>query len=408
MKDKALENFLRYVSINTQSDETSDTSPSTSIQFDLAHILVDELKALGLQDVGVDEHCYVMASLPANCDRDAPKIGLLAHMDTSPEVSGEHVTPRIIETYTGGDIVLNEADNIVINGEDDTLKACVGDTLVTSDGTTLLGADDKAGIAAIMTLLGILNEQPDIPHGELKIAFTPDEEVGRGVDHFDVAKFGADYAYTVDGSIAGELNMETFSADAATIEVQGRNIHPGTAKNVMVNAIRVMGHIVSRLPPHMTPETTEGYEPFIHPMAMTGSVDRATLKLILRDFKTAGLDTQREILEHIITEVQALYPRARITLEITKTYRNMRDELEKNAHVTDALFAAANKAGANPTWKPIRGGTDGSRLTEMGLPTPNLFGGGANFHSKTEWLSVDSLVKSIGTLLNLVRIDDSV
>jgi tripeptide aminopeptidase len=406
MKEKALEKFLRYVSINTQSKEESDTFPSTKIQFDLAKILVDELKELGLQDVSLDDHCYVMATLPSNIDKEVPKIGLLAHMDTSPEVSGENIKPQIIDSYDGGDIVLNEEQNIVIKGdEDDKLQKCVGDTIITSDGTTLLGADDKAGIAAIMTMLETLGDNPDIPHGELKIAFTPDEEVGHGVDHFDVKKFGADFAYTIDGGIAGELNMETFSANAATIEIEGRNIHPGTAKDVMVNAIRVMGNIICRLPKDMTPETTEGYEPFIHPMNMSGSVDKATVKMILRDFKTPGLDTQKEILEKIIAEVQELYPKAKIKLEITETYRNMRDELEKNTHVTDNLFAAADKAGVDPEWEPIRGGTDGSRLTAIGLPTPNVFAGGANFHSKTEWLSVDGLVKSIETLLNIVRTD---
>lgn len=405
MKELALNNFLRYVAIDTRSDETSDSSPSTENQFDLARVLVEELKTLGLQDVSLDEHCYVMATLPANCDADVPKIGLLAHMDTSPEVSGDNVKAQVIETYEGGDIVLDETNNIVISGEDEKLRACVGQTLVTTDGTTLLGSDDKAGIAAIMTLLQTLKDDPNIPHGELKIGFTPDEEVGRGVDHFDIKKFGADYAYTVDGGTAGELNMETFSADAATIEIQGRNIHPGTAKGVMVNAIRVMGQIVSRLPGNMAPETTEGYEPFIHPMTLTGTVAKATLKLILRDFETSGLDEQKKILEDIITDVQSQCPKAKINLEVSKTYRNMRDALEKTPHITESLFAAAQKAGVNPEWEPIRGGTDGSRLTEMGLPTPNIFGGGANFHSKTEWLSVDGLVKSVETLLNLVRTD---
>lgn len=402
MKEKALKRFLRYVAINTQSNEESDSFPSTACQFDLARVLVEELKALGLQDACVDERCYVMGSLPANCAKDLPKIGFLAHMDTSPEVSGENVKAQIIERYEGGDIVLDEAQNVVICAEDETLQRCIGHSLVTTDGSTLLGADNKAGIASIMTMLELLKERPDILHGELKIAFTPDEEVGRGVDHFDVKQFGADYAYTVDGGIAGELNMETFSADAATIEVRGRNIHPGTAKDVMVNAIRVLGQIVSRLPRDMTPETTEGDEPFIHPVAMSASVDKATLKLILRDFKTVGLDTQQTILEDIIAEVQAMYPKAKVTLDITETYRNMRDELEKHPHITEALFTAAQKAGVNPEWKAIRGGTDGSRLTAMGLPTPNIFAGGANFHSKTEWLSVDGLVKSIETLLNIV------
>jgi len=407
MKEKALENFLRYVSIDTQSDETSDSTPSTRRQFDLARLLVDELKALGLEQVSLDDHCYVMGTLPANCDRDVPKIGLLAHMDTSPEVSGAEVTPRIIESYGGGDIVLDEARQVVISGADERLRACVGQTLITADGTTLLGADDKAGIAAITTLLDTLKEHPEILHGELKIAFTPDEEVGRGVDHFDIARFGADYAYTVDGGTAGELNRETFSADAAIIRVQGRNTHPGTAKGVMVNAIRVIGHIVSRLPQHMAPESTEGYDPFMHPTALTAHVDRAELKLILRDFETPGLKAQKEILEAIVAQAQALYPEAGITLEIAKTYRNMRDELEKHPHVTEALFSAARQAGADPRWEPIRGGTDGSRLTEMGLPTPNLFGGGANFHSLTEWLSLDGLVKSIETLLNIVKVEQA-
>ena len=407
MKESALRRFLRYVCINTQSSDESDSVPSTQVQFDLARLLVDELKELGLQDVSLDEHCIVMAALPANRDDDAPKIGFLAHMDTSPETSGENVRPRVIEAYDGGDIVLNREKNTVISAaENDQLKTCVGHTLVTSDGSTLLGADNKAGVAAIMTMLETLVASPDIPHGEVKIAFTSDEEVGRGVDHFDIGKFGADYAFTVDGGTAGELNMETFSANAATIEVEGRNTHPGTAKDVMVNAIRVLGSIISRLPRDMAPETTEGYEPFLHPTTMTGTVDGATAKMILRDFNTPGLDTQREILETIIAEAQDLYPGAKITLGITETYRNMREELEKRPRITEALFTAAEEAGAEPRWEPIRGGTDGSRLTALGLPTPNIFTGGANYHSKTEWLSVDGLVKSIETMLNIVTLDD--
>ncbi|MEE8398668.1 MAG: peptidase T [Desulfobacterales bacterium] len=406
MKEKALRRFLRYVSIDTQSDEESDSVPSTQVQFDLARLLVDELKELGLQDIDLDEYCYVMATLPANSDKEAPKVGFFAHMDTSPEMCGAGVKARVIDTYDGGDIVLDKEQDIVIcAAEDRQLQACVGDTLVTSDGSTLLGADDKAGIAAIMTLLETLKDRPDIPHGELKIAFTPDEEIGRGVAHFDVKKFGADYAYTVDGGIAGELNMETFSANAAVIKVEGCNTHPGTAKDTMINAIRVICHIVSRLPQDMAPETTQGYEPFIHPMAMTGTVEKASVKMILRDFNTSGLDTQKKILEAIIAEVQALYPKAGITLDITETYRNMRDVLEKHPNVTQGLFDAAEKAGVTPRWKPIRGGTDGSGLTALGLPTPNIFSGGANFHSKKEWLSVDGLVKSIETMLNIVRLD---
>ncbi len=405
MRDKALEKFLRYVKINTQSQDESDTFPSTSIQFDLAKLLVEELKELGLTDAAVDEHCYVMATLPANCDTETPTIGLIAHVDTSPEVSGENVKPQTFENYQGGDIVINKAENIVISeAENPGLKKCIGQTIITSDGTTLLGADDKAGVAAIMTVIETLQENPDIKHGPIRIAFTPDEEIGQGVAHFDVKKFNADFAYTIDGGVAGELNMETFSANAASITVKGRNIHPGTAKDIMVNAIRVISAILAKLPADMSPETTEGYEPFIHPMNLEGSVAKASVKMILRDFKTPGLDTQKEILEKIVSEVQEQYPKATITLEITETYRNMRDELEKNPHVTERLWAAAEKTGLTPYWEPIRGGTDGSRLTALGLPTPNVFAGGSNFHSKTEWLSLEGLEKSVQTILNLVTV----
>jgi tripeptide aminopeptidase len=344
MKTKVQKKFLRYVKINTQSKEDADVFPSTKNQFDFANLLVDELKALDLGDAGVDNYCYVMASLPANIDKEAPKIGLIAHMDTSPEVSGENVKPQTIETYEGGDIVINKDKNFVIKAsENPDLKNCIGDTLITSDGTTLLSADDKAGIAAIMT----------------------------------------------------------------TLEIEGRNIHPGTAKDIMVNAISVMGNIISRLPKDMTPETTEGFDPFLHPMTLQGSVAKASMKMILRDFKTEGLDAQKEIIEKIISQVQALYPKAIINLEITETYRNMRDELEKHTPVTDRVWAAAEKAGLTPEWEPIRGGTDGSRLTAMGLPTPNIFTGGSNFHSTTEWLSVDGLVNSVETLLNIVKVEDA-
>jgi len=408
MKTKVQKKFIRYAKINTQSKEDADVFPSTKNQFYFANLLVDELKTLDLKDADVDNHCYVMASLPANIDKEVSKIGLIAHMDTSPEVSGENVKPQTIETYEGGDIVINKDKNIVIKAsENPDLENCIGHTLITSDGTTLLSADDKAGIAAIMTTLEILKENPEILHGEIKIAFTPDEEIGHGVDYFDVDKFGADFAYTVDGGVAGKLNMETFSADTATINIEGRNIHPGTAKDIMVNAIRVMGNIISRLPKNMTPETTEGFDPFIHPMTLEGSVAKTSMKMILRDFKTEGLDTQKKILEKIISQVQTLYPKAKITLEITETYRNMRDELEKHTHVTDRVWAAAEKAGVTPEWEPIRGGTDGSRLTAMGLPTPNIFAGGSNFHSTTEWLSVDGLVKSVETLLNLVKVENA-
>jgi len=406
MKQKALEKFLRYVKINTQSKDGSDSYPSTRVQFDLANLLVQELKELGLKDAAVDTYGYVTATLPSNTNKKGPKIGLIAHMDTSPEVPGENVKPQIIQSYKGGDIILNKEQNIIIKeSENEDLKNCIGHTLVTTDGTTLLGADDKAGIAAIMTAVQTLVANPAIPHAEVKIAFTPDEEVGEGVKFFDLKKYGADCAYTIDGGFTGELNMETFSANAAVIEVEGRDIHPGTAKNIMVNSIRAVADIIAKLPRDMAPETTEGYEPYIHPLSVQGTVFKTTLKFILRDFKTEGLDVQKKILEKIIAEVQKMHPKAKIKLEITETYRNMRDELEKHPDVTTSLWKAAEKAGLKPEWKPIRGGTDGSRLTAIGLPTPNLFTGSCNHHSRTEWLSADALAKAVDVLINLVTVD---
>jgi len=406
MKQKILENFLRYIAINTQSKEDAETFPSTRSQRDLAQLLVDELQELGIDDALVDEYGYVMATIPATVTEDVPVIGLIAHLDTSPEVSGENINAQVIKEYKGGDIVVNKKLNVVITeSENKELKKCIGHTLVTSDGTTLLGADDKAGVAAIMTLVQELHENPHVPHGTIRIAFTPDEEVGRGTDHFDLKKFGADYAYTIDGGFPGELNMETFSANSADIIVEGRNIHPGAAKDRMINSIRVMGEIVAKLPPDMAPETTDGYEPFIHPMHMHGSVDNSIIRLILRDFKTEGLDIQKKMLEDIISEVQKKYPKATISLEISESYRNMREELEKHPHVTENLLEAAKRAGMEPFWKPIRGGTDGSRLTAMGLPTPNIFTGSCNHHSVTEWLSVDALEKVVATLIEVIQIN---
>lgn len=406
MKQKILENFLRYIAIDTQSKEDAETFPSTHSQRDFAQLLVDELQELGIDNAQVDSYGYVMATIPATVTEDVPIVGLIAHLDTSPEVSGENINAQVIEKYTGGDIVINkELNSIIKESENKELQKCIGHTLVTSDGTTLIGADDKAGVAAIMTLVQELHENPHVPHGTIRIAFTPDEEVGHGADHFDLEKFGADYAYTIDGGFAGELNKETFSANAAVISVEGRNIHPGTAKDIMVNSIRAMGEIVAQLPREMAPETTDGYDPFIHPMAMKGSVDTSTIKLILRDFKTEGLDKQKQILENIVTDVQKKYPEAKVTLDITESYRNMREELEKHPHVTENLWEAASRSETQPFWKPIRGGTDGSRLTAMGLPTPNIFTGSCNHHSTTEWLSVDALEKAVETLINVIQIN---
>lgn len=411
MSESVLDKFLRYVKIDTRSDDSSETTPSTMKQFDLGRLLQKELLELGLKDAEIDEHCYVMATIPSNLPANhpaygkVPTIGFVAHIDTSPDVTGENVNPQIIEKYQGGDIVLPADNSIVITmAENPALKECIGHTLVTTDGTTLLGADDKAGVAAIMKLAEDLMKNDSILHGDIRIGFTPDEEIGQGTKYFDINKFGCKYAYTVDGEMPGELNKETFSANGGVIKIKGRDIHPGSAKDIMVNAARVAAEIVARFPKDMAPETTEGHQPYIHPHTMEGTVGNASIKILFRDFKTAGLTVQKEIVEKIIAEVQALYPKAEIEFEVKEQYRNMLDSLEEVPELLDNLFEAAQQAGTNPYWKPIRGGTDGSRLTEMGLPTPNIYNGGQNFHSKNEWLSVNALEKTVETLKNLVKI----
>ena len=411
MIENALDKFLRYTKIDTQSKEDSDTTPSTHKQFDLANLLVKELKAIGVASVEIDEHCYIYATVPSNIESGepafgkVPAIGLIAHVDTSPDTSGANVKPQIIENYQGGNIFLPGDKNVVIKpSECKGLEKCIGHTLVTSDGTTLLGADDKAGIASIMTAVETFVKSPEIKHGEIKIAFTPDEEIGQGTKFFDMKKFGAKYAYTIDGELPGELNKETFSANSAIIHIFGRDIHPGTAKDIMVNSIRALADIIARLPKDMAPETTEGYQPYIHPHVIEGTVAKSTIKFLLRDFETSGLDIQKKMLEKIIEEVQVLHPKAQIELEIIEMYRNMREVLEQHPLVLECLWEAAVKSGTEPYWEPIRGGTDGSRLSEMQLPTPNIYGGGMNFHSKTEWLSVNAMNKTVETIINLMKI----
>jgi len=410
MNETALERFLRYAKIDTQSQEGSDTYPSTKKQYDLLNLLVEELKQLGIKDVNIDEYGYVFATVPSNIPENHPSfgkipaIGFLAHVDTSPDSSGTNVKPQIFENYEGQDIELpGDKTKVITVAENPNLKKCIGHTIVTSDGTTLLGADDKAGIAAIMTMVQTLQNDSSILHGEIKIGFTPDEEIGEGTKYFDIEKFGAKFAYTVDGDLPGELNKETFSANSAIVIAEGRDIHPGTAKDIMVNSIRAIADVIARLPRDMAPETTEKYEPYIHPHKVDGTVSKSVLKLLFRDFKTSGLDEQKKMLENIIEEVRKLNPKAKISLEIIEMYRNMREELDKNPLVLDCLWEAATEAGAEPYWEPIRGGTDGSRLTEMGLPTPNIYGGGQNFHSVTEWLSVDAMNITVKTLINLVQ-----
>jgi tripeptide aminopeptidase len=332
-------------------------------------------------------------------------VGFIAHVDTSPSASGSNVKPQVIQNYGGGDIVLPGDTSVVIRvAENPELKNNVGRTIVTSDGTTLLGADDKAGIAIIMTAAQTLIDTPRLLHGDIRIAFTPDEEVGAGTKFFDLKEFGADFAYTVDGDTPGELNKETFSANLAVITVHGRNIHPGSAKNIMVNSLRAMADIVTRMPKDVSPETTEGYEPYIHPHVIEGEEAKSTLKILLRDFNTPGLDVLKRTLEAIIAEVRPLHPRAKIELQIIEQYRNMKDFMGTDRRGLDAMWEATKRSGLEPAWLPIRGGTDGSRLTEKGLPTPNIFTGGQNYHGPTEWLSVWGMEKSVETVMNIAQI----
>jgi tripeptide aminopeptidase len=404
MNENALDRLIRYVKIDTQSMEGSTDYPSTGKQLELSKLLVKELKQLGLMDATLDPWGLVMATLPANVPAEIPAIGFIAHVDTSPSVSGANVKPQIIQ-YSGGDIALPGDSSIVIKeSENPELAQYRGETIVTADGTTLLGADDKAGIAIIMTAIQTLINEPKLLHGDIRIAFTPDEEVGGGADHFDVKKFSAAFAYTVDGEMPGELNKETFSADTATITVHGRNIHPGRAKGLMVNSIRAMADIIARLPRDIAPETTDGYEPYIHPYKAEGEEDKSTIKILLRDFETSGLIELGKRLEEIIESVQPLHPKARFELKITESYRNMREGIEKDPRALDYLWEAAKRAGVEPRWAPIRGGTDGAKLTAAGLPTPNIFTGGKNFHSKTEWASLRGMNQAVATIINLAQI----
>ena len=397
--------FLEYVKINTISDEESNESPSTKIQFDLANKLVDELNALGLEDVGVDENCYVTATLPGNTDKEIPVIGFVAHLDTSPDVSGEDVKPKIVENYDGKEIVLNAEKNITLSPESfPELKDYIGDTIITTDGTTLLGADDKAGIAEIMSAMEHLTKNPDIKHGTIKIGFTPDEEIGKGTDHFDVKKFGADFAYTLDGGKVGELEFENFNAAKATITVKGRNIHPGYAKNSMINSTIIAMEFNSMLPVNQTPFYTEKREGFFHLMKIVGEVEKTKLVYIVRDHDMEKFNTKKKLAEKIGDFLNHKYGEGTVTVDLEEQYLNMREKIEPVMHIVDSAEKAMIDVGINPIKVPIRGGTDGARLSYMGLPTPNLFAGGHNFHSRFEYVPVKSMEKAVEVILRIIAI----
>ena len=401
-----LDRFLRYVRVDTRSDERSTTTPSTPGQLVLMRMLADELRAIGLSAVTLDEHGYLMATIPATVSRDVPAIGFVAHVDTSPEMSGRDVRPIVHATYDGGDIVLPDEASAVLRASDDpALAARIGDDIVTASGLTLLGADDKAGVAEIVTAADYLLRHPEIPHGPIRIAFTPDEEIGRGADHFDVARFDAVCAYTLDGGSRGELEYESFSADAMTLTFGGFNTHPGYAKGRMINAIRIAARFLDRLPTErMAPETTAGYEGFVHPYQLDASVDRTRVKVLIRDFVTAALADKEQVVERIARETVANYPGATLDITIDESYRNMREVLDRHPLVVERAREAIRRAALTPIEKPIRGGTDGSRLSFMGLPTPNLFAGEHNFHSRLEWVSVQDMEKAVEVIVNLSRV----
>lgn len=410
IKEDVLGRFLRYVQMDTQSDMRSDEYPSTAKQWDLLKLLAQELRELGVQDVRLDEYGYVMATLPSTLSNgdgnDVPTIGFLAHVDTSPDVTGANVKPQVIERYEGGVITLPGAREQKLDpAELPALADAIGDTLVTTDGTTLLGADDKAGVAEIMTAVAYLLAHPEIEHGRLAIGFTPDEEIGRGTTYFDVGRFGATYAYTMDGGKGGGIQHETFSADSASVIIRGRSQHPGYAKGKMVNALKLAGEYLMRLPKdHLSPETTEEYEGYIHPTGIEGSVEKAIIRFILRDFDDQKLLDYRRFLEELAQDVNRLDERAEITVEFSESYRNMRAKISQVPHIVAYAEDAIRRAGLSPFSEPVRGGTDGSRLTAMGLPTPNLFTGGHNYHSRREWANVDEMVKAVQTIVELAKI----
>ena len=407
MKTSALNRFLRYVTFDTRSDEQSSRFPSTPGQLVLLRELLVELKALGLDDAGMDEYGYVMATIPATPGREAaPVIGFIAHVDTSPEMPGHDVRPIVHERYDGRDLILPDDPGGVLRASDNpALASQMGNDIVTASGLTLLGADDKAGVAEIVAAAEHLMAHPEIPHGPVRIAFTPDEEIGRGANHFSVERFGATCAYTLDGGGRGELEFESFSADAITVTFKGFNTHPGYAKGRMVNAIRVAADFVARLPRDgMSPETTDGYDGYLHPYQIQASVDRTSVKVLVRDFVTAGLQDKASRVEDIARDVIRAHPGASVEFAVEESYRNMREVLERHPQVIDYARRAIRLAGLEPVERPIRGGTDGSRLSFMGLPTPNLFAGEHNFHSRLEWVSAQDMDKAVEVIVKLSEV----
>jgi tripeptide aminopeptidase len=402
-----LERFLRYVRYDTQSDERSSTYPSTEKQLTLLADLVTELREIGLSDASMDQHGYVMATIPATSPKqDVPVIGFVAHVDTSPEMSGANVTPIVHLRYDGRDLELPEDPSAVLRlSEIPELSDQMGNDIVTASGTTLLGADNKTGVAEIVTAADFLMRHPEIPHGAVRIAFTPDEEIGRGTAHFDVSRFGAHCAYTMDGGSRGEVESESFSADAMTLTFIGFNTHPGYAKGRMINAIKIAADFLTRLPPdRLSPETTGDREGFVHPYVVQSAVDRTSVRFIVRDFETAQLAVKEAFLEGLARDTIARYPGARLEIAVEEQYRNMREVLDGHPEIVENAREAVRRAGIEVRTRVIRGGTDGSRLSFMGLPTPNVFAGQHNFHSRLEWVSVQDMEKAVEVIVHLCRV----
>jgi len=401
------ERFLKYIKIDTKSDLASETTPSTKIQFDLAKVLVDELKALGLQDVSLDENCYIMATLPANTDKKLPVIGFIAHMDTSPEMSGTNVSPRIIENYDGKDVLLNKELNLHLDPKVyPELVKYAGQELIVTDGNTLLGADDKAGVAVIMTAIEQLIANPALKHGTIKIGFTPDEEVGRGADHFEVKKFGADFAYTVDGGELGEMEYETFNAAEARVTVHGTNVHPGSAKDKMVNAIHIAHQFDAMLPPQERPEYTSGYEGFYHLMYIQGQTEKTEMMYIVRDHNRDLFEKRKAVMQAAADLINKRYGAGTLDLKLKDQYYNMREKLEEVFHVVELAREAIEALGIKPIIMPVRGGTDGSRLSFMGLPCPNLFTGGLYPHGRFECLPTRSMERAVDVVVKIIELSE--
>lgn len=400
-----VDRFIKYVKFDTESNTTTGTTPSTPGQLILAQELKKELDEIGLQDISLDSNGYLMATLPSNTNKQVPTIGFVTHMDTSPDLTGKNVNPRIVKSYDGKDIILNKDLNVILSPNDfpELLKFRDQDIIVT-DGTTLLGADDKAGIAEIITAMKYLKDHPEIEHGKIRICFTPDEEIGQGADHFDVEKFGAEWAYTMDGGELGELEYENFNAAGVKISIQGRSVHPGSAKDKMINALVVANKLVTLIPASERPEHTSHYEGFFHLMGMSGSVDAASISFIIRDHDRTLFENRKQIMRDAVEYLQKLYPNSTITLEIKDQYYNMREKVQPVIKIVDYAFNAMQELGITPLVKPIRGGTDGARLSFMGLPCPNIFAGGLNFHGRYEYVPIPSLEKAVKVIVKIAEL----